>query len=531
MRLADGRQVPDLHIDPELVARCRSLADQVTAQVLEMVRRHTTVSIERTVLRLFGLHDAGPRGVPLVNLAVDALHERKLLGKGAAYWLGWALRHGATDPLSIVDRLTALPPNPEPVPAAEERAMLEDVRREARAAVAELGRRVEERNALKQQLGVGPRPHRYLIVATGNIHDDVEQAVAAAQAGADVIAVIRSTAQSLLDYVPHGATTEGYGGTYATQENFRIMRAALDEESRRLSRYVHLTNYSSGLCMPEIAFSAAWERLDMLLNDAMYGILFRDINMKRTLCDQYFSRRICALADVIINTGEDNYITTADADEAAHTVIASQFVNESFAHRAGLPDRLIGLGHSFEIDPAREDTIAREFAQALLVRTLFPDAPIKYMPPTKHKQGDIFFSHAYDVMANVVSWTTGQGIQLLGMMTEAMHNPFLMDRYVALKGSAYVYKAWKSMGGEIQFRPGGMVETRAKETLAKALELLEEVARDGLMQAIGNARFGDVSRREDGGKGLAGVVERGPDYFNPFLELMEAGGAAGARAR
>ena len=55
---------------------------------------------------------------------------------------------------------------------------------------------------------------------------------AAAQAGADVIAVIRSTAQSLLDYVPDGATTEGYGGTYATQENFRIMREALDEESR-----------------------------------------------------------------------------------------------------------------------------------------------------------------------------------------------------------------------------------------------------------------------------------------------------------
>jgi beta-lysine 5,6-aminomutase alpha subunit len=55
-----------------------------------------------------------------------------------------------------------------------------------------------------------------------------------------------------------------------------------------------LTNYSSGLCMPEIAFMAAWERLDMLLNDAMYGILFRDINMRRTFIDQYFSRRICA---------------------------------------------------------------------------------------------------------------------------------------------------------------------------------------------------------------------------------------------
>jgi beta-lysine 5,6-aminomutase alpha subunit len=260
----------------------------------------------------------------------------------------------------------------------------------------------------------------------------------------------------------------------------------------------------------------------MLLNDAMYGILFRDINMKRTLCDQYFSRRICAFAGVTINTGEDNYITTADADEAAHTVIASQFINESFAHRAGLPDALIGLGHSFEIDPARDDTIARELAQALLVRTLFPAAPTKYMPPTKHKQGDIFFSHGYDVMADVVGRVTGQSIQLLGMMTEAMHNPFLMDRYTALKGADYVFRAWKSMGAEIAFRPDGLVQARARETLGRAERLLEEVARDGLPRAIANARFGDVSRAEDGGKGLAGVVERGPGYFNPFLEILEA---------
>jgi beta-lysine 5,6-aminomutase alpha subunit len=521
MRLADGRIVPDLPLDAGKAARCRALADRITAQVLQLVERHTTTSIERTVLRLFGFHGAGPRGVPWVNLMVDELQARGLLGHGAAYWLGYVLRSGARDPAGVAARFAALPRSPAPLAPAEAAALREEVAGEARAAAAELERRVEAREALKRELGVGARPHRYVIVATGNIHDDVEQARAAAQAGADVIAVIRSTAQSLLDYVPDGATTEGYGGTYATQENFRIMREALDEESRRLRRYVHLTNYSSGLCMSEIAFAAAWERLDMLLNDAMYGILFRDINMKRTLCDQHFSRRICAFAGIVINTGEDNYITTADADEAAHTVIASQFVNESFAHRAGLPDRLIGLGHSFEIDPAREDTVARELAQALLVRTLFPEAPIKYMPPTKHKEGDIFFSHAYDVMADVVGQVTGQSIQLLGMMTEAMHNPFLIDRYEALKGAAYVYRAWRSMGAEIQLRPDGLVARRADETLSKALALLEEVAEDGLMKSIGKARFGDVARREDGGKGLAGVVERAPDYFNPFLVALE----------
>src|SRR5689334_24010988 len=115
------------------------------------------------------------------------------------------------------------------------------------------------------------------------------------------------------------------------------------------------------------------------------------------------------------------------------------------------------------------------------------------MPPTKHKQGDIFFSHAYDVMADVVAQVTGQGIQLLGMMTEAMHNPLLMDRYVALKGADYVYRAWRSMGAELQLRPDGLVARRADATLTKALGLLEEVAELGLMKAIGQARFGDVA--------------------------------------
>ena len=121
-------------------------------------------------------------------------------------------------------------------------------------------------------------PLLYAIVATGNIHEDVVQAEAAARAGAQCIAVIRSTAQSLLDHVPYGATTSGFGGTFATQENFRLMRAALDALEPEIGRYVRLVNYCSGLCMPEIAAMGALERLDMMLNDALYGIIFRDIN-------------------------------------------------------------------------------------------------------------------------------------------------------------------------------------------------------------------------------------------------------------
>jgi len=41
------------------------------------------------------------------------------------------------------------------------------------------------------------------------------------------------------------------------------------------------------------------------------------------------------------------------------------------------------------------------------------------------------------------------------------------------------------------------------------------------MAAIARARFGDVARSEDGGKGLDGVVAREPAYCNPFLDVLE----------
>ena len=49
------------------------------------------------------------------------------------------------------------------------------------------------------------------------------------------------------------------------------------------------------------------------------------------------------------------YLTTADAVEEAHTVLASQFLNEQFALMAGLPEEQQGLGHAFSIASARSD--------------------------------------------------------------------------------------------------------------------------------------------------------------------------------
>lgn len=507
-----------LNLDQAQIDRARDSARRIARQVFDDMSGFTTTTVERATLRLMGVDGVDEVGIPLPNRVVSHLQEQNLLQQGAATVLAGAMQqHGMTarQVAEAVSKgsLTLTRPLDEAVARAAAQT-------QARTMCDHIAAQRAQRTEKIASSGEAPTPWLYLIVATGNIHEDVVQARAAAEQGADIIAVIRSTGQSLLDYVPYGATTEGFGGTYATQENFRLMRAALDEVGSRLGRYIRLTNYCSGLCMPEIAAMGAIERLDMMLNDSMYGIIFRDINMKRTFIDQFFSRMVNAYAGIIINTGEDNYLTTADAFEAAHTVLASQLINEQFAELSGLKPEQMGLGHAFEIHPELENGFLWELAHAQLVRQVFPDACLKYMPPTKHMTGNIFKGHVQDALFNIVSTVTQQNIHLLGMMTEAIHTPFIQDRFLAIQNARYVFGTMKDLHSEIEFKRGGKIEQRAQEVLAETEAMLAEIEAISLPGAIGKGLFAEISRTPTGGKGLDGVIAKAPDYFNPFPDLM-----------
>ncbi len=509
-----------LHLPADDVTRARALAAEAGAPVVAIARAHSTSSVERAVLRLAGICGADVDGTPWVNRLVDEVAAQVGLESGVALPV-WNALEQSEDLVTLAQRAAAgrvdfaLPTGP-----AREVAMA-NATRAVSLGLERIDSQRRHRELLVASLATPKRPWIYLIVATGNINEDIPQAQAAAREGADVIAVIRSTGQSLLDYVPEGATTEGYAGTYATQENFKLMRAALDETSAELGRYIRLTNYASGLCMPEMATLAGLERLDMMLNDSMYGILFRDINPIRTFVDQRFSRQIHARAGIIINTGEDNYLTTADPIEAAHTVTVSQLLNEFFAHEAGLADWQIGLGHAFEINPDTPNSFQLELAHALLARELFPDAPLKWMPPTKHMTGDIFRGYLLDGFFNLAGMLTGQDILLVGMMTEAVVTPWLSDRDLALQNVQYVRNAAAGLRDDFHPSRTGLIAVRGRHVLAEAIGLLDRIADTGLLNAIADGTFGLMHRPANKGKGLAGVITKDPYYFNPASLLLE----------
>lgn len=512
-----------LNLDSKLIDSARSAAHNIAESVQDFVDKNTTVTVERTVARLLGVDGVDEIEKPLPNVIVDNIVEGGGLSRGAAFWIGNAIVQTGNNPQQIAEKVSAGEIDITKLPIAEDKKIMDAVYAVAQQMVEKIKNNRAKRDNYISTLGEGEKPYLYVIVATGNIYEDVIQAQAAAKQGADIIAVIRTTAQSLLDYVPFGPTTEGFGGTFATQENFRIMRKALDEVGEEVGRYIRLCNYCSGLCMPEIAAMGAIERLDVMLNDALYGILFRDINMQRTLVDQYFSRIINGFAGIIINTGEDNYLTTADAVEEAHTVLASQLINEQFALKAGLPEEQMGLGHAFEMEPGLENGFLLELAQAQMAREIFPNAPLKYMPPTKFMTGNIFRGHLQDAMFNLVSIWTHQGLQLLGMPTEAIHTPHLHDRMLSIENAKYIFNNAKNIGDEVEYKKDGIIQKRAQEVLSKAEELLNDIDREGIFDTIEKGKFGGVKRSFTGGKGLDGVIGKDERYFNPFIELMLGG--------
>ena len=106
------------------------------------------------------------------------------------------------------------------------------------------------------------------------------------------------------------------------------------------------------------------------------------------------------------------------------------------------------------------------------------------------------------------------------MMTEAIHTPFMSDRALAIENAQYIFRTMGALSEELEFKKGGMIQSRAAQVLEKAADLLAEIEKMGLFATLEKGVFADIKRPQDGGKGLNGVVQKAEGYLNPFIEAM-----------
>jgi D-Lysine 5,6-aminomutase alpha subunit. len=118
--------------------------------------------------------------VPLSNVVVDNIVEGGGLSRGAAFWMGNAIVQTGLAPQEIAKKISIGEIDITKLPIAEDEKIASAVGEIAVKTVERIANNRKEREKLLTTLGEGRKPYLYVIVATGNIYEDVIQAQAAA---------------------------------------------------------------------------------------------------------------------------------------------------------------------------------------------------------------------------------------------------------------------------------------------------------------------------------------------------------------
>ena len=96
-----------IRLDVKKVKEAREYAKRIALNTQRFVEEHSTVAVERTVLRLLGVDGINEEGVPLPNLVVDHLKEKHALEDGAAFHIGNAMVMLKKTPQEIAEEVAA----------------------------------------------------------------------------------------------------------------------------------------------------------------------------------------------------------------------------------------------------------------------------------------------------------------------------------------------------------------------------------------------------------------------------------------
>ena len=96
-----------LNLDPKVVDSARAHAAHIAHDMQEFIDRHTTVSTERTILRLLGVDGVDDVDNPLPNVVVDQIKEAGALPTGVAYLIGNAVVQTGKTPQEIAEEMSA----------------------------------------------------------------------------------------------------------------------------------------------------------------------------------------------------------------------------------------------------------------------------------------------------------------------------------------------------------------------------------------------------------------------------------------
>ncbi len=532
-----------------LAERAATLAGAWSARA----RATTTVGQERAILRLFGVTGLDRTGRPLAGAAVDRwlATARDGLGGGIALPFTMALLEYDLEPqqlaLDVASGAVDLALEAELLNEPDRRVVAEaEARRLADIAIDRIDADRIARRELEDLLGEAPRPWLGTTLTEPDLSGALDEVVALAGAGFDVLRVEVPIGRELADRLhdagrdvpewrprdqagdPSGAGLAGAAtgdpedtsepAPTGSQRALGRLRRVADGIAAERRAYVRLATAIPALGVPEGAVVAAFERVDLVEADPMAEIVAAGVDPDRSLADHAFARRLHRRADTLVSIGPGPLVVAPDlatgqpapASTRAGRALALQLLGVALARADGLSAERIVVGAYPSWLADEPNGAARILGDVVVRRALFEghllrfDEPASDGAPTAGGAGWPFVAAA--------------ALGRTGERAIVMRHPGSDRRRSASEGRAAARISAELATAVDASALSGVAAEHAKGIVAAALATLDTLADRGWRALVGDPPSGapaDGRRRALGGDAVAERTES----FDPLAGL------------
>ena len=510
-------------------------------------RATTTVGQERAILRLFGVSGLDRAGRPLAGAAVDRwlATARDGLGGGIALPFTMALLEYDLEPqqlaLDVASGAVDLALEADLLNEPDRRAVAEsEARRLAGVAFERIDADRIARRELEDLLGEAPRPWLGTTLTEPDLSGALDEVVALATAGYDVLRVEVPMGRELADRlhdaghdVPEWRPRDGVDGPGSnplgplgdpedasepaptgSQRALGRLRRVADGVAAERRAYVRLATAIPALGVPEGAVVAAFERVDVVEADPMAEIVVAGVDPDRSLADHAFARRLHRRADTLVSIGPGPLVVAPDLASGQPAAVATragralalQLLGVALARADGLAaDRIVVGAYPAWLGDEPNGS-ARILGEVVVRRALFADHLLRFDEPG----GDGGSTAGWPFVAAAALGRTGERAML-------MRHPGSDTRRLAGEGRAAARVSAELAAVAPAAPLTGVAAEHGAAMVAAALATLETLADRGWQAIVGDPPRGEPGRR---GRALGGdaVAERS-ESFDPLAAL------------
>lgn len=364
-------------------------------------------------------------------------------------------------------------------------------------------------------------------IASGRFEDDIRRMRMAAWHGADHLMVIRTAGQSHFDGLIEGSP-QGVGGIPITRKQIRAQRKALDIIEDEVGRPINFHSYISGVAGPEIAVMFAEEGVNGAHQDPQYNILYRNINMLRSIVDAAEAKNLMAWADIAQIDGAHNANATArEAWKVMPELMVQHAINSMFSLKVGMKKGNICLSTVPPTAPPAP-AMRMDLPYAVALREVFEGYRMRAQMNTKYMGSSTREATVTHVLNLLISQLTSADIQSTITPDEGRNVPWHIYNIEAIDTAKQAFAGMDGLKSILEIkRDDEKFAGQVREIKERSILFMEEILQaGGYFQAVEEGFFVDsghyperngdgIIRKMDGGVGADSIYPRDKDYMAP----------------